>query len=220
MANRGLAEYHIATCADIREVRDCDCRVRTVDTRRTRRRADGGLLVRGAGLLRRPAWRRRLGEAVPAGRRTPGRAAPVAAEHGRTQTGQEPRPSRLPPGRRRRRPRGRAADRPRCPHVDIGQTGNEAFVVLADPEGNSSVCCEGNHATTDFAGHRTRRAASGAGSYSDGHAQTWLSGDRRQRFPRAVTFWTSALQLVVTDEWKSDTWRTLNHADGPAACWD
>ena len=32
--------------------------------------------------------------------------------------------------------------------------------------------------------------------------------------PRAVTFWTSALQLVVTDEWKSDTWRTLNHADG------
>ncbi len=31
---------------------------------------------------------------------------------------------------------------------------------------------------------------------------------------RAVDFWTSALDLVVTDEWKSETWRTLNHADG------
>ncbi|MFD7517381.1 VOC family protein [Streptomyces niveus] len=32
--------------------------------------------------------------------------------------------------------------------------------------------------------------------------------------PRAVAFWTSALDLVATTEWQSDTWRTLNHADG------
>ncbi|MGW7519860.1 VOC family protein [Streptomyces sp. NPDC054796] len=32
--------------------------------------------------------------------------------------------------------------------------------------------------------------------------------------PRAVDFWTEALGLVDTDEWKSDTWRTLRHADG------
>jgi hypothetical protein len=32
--------------------------------------------------------------------------------------------------------------------------------------------------------------------------------------PRAVAFWTKALNLVATDEWKSDTWQTLNHADG------
>ncbi|WP_030613794.1 VOC family protein [Streptomyces sclerotialus] len=32
--------------------------------------------------------------------------------------------------------------------------------------------------------------------------------------PRAVEFWTSALDLVPTEEWASDTWRTLNHADG------
>ncbi|MGC5345304.1 VOC family protein [Streptomyces sp. AM 4-1-1] len=32
--------------------------------------------------------------------------------------------------------------------------------------------------------------------------------------PRAVAFWTEALDLVATQEWKSDTWRTLDHADG------
>lgn len=32
--------------------------------------------------------------------------------------------------------------------------------------------------------------------------------------PRAVTFWTSALALVAGDEWASDTWRNLHHADG------
>lgn len=32
--------------------------------------------------------------------------------------------------------------------------------------------------------------------------------------PRAVAFWTSALDLVVTSEWESTTWRTLDHADG------
>ncbi|MFC8130933.1 VOC family protein [Streptomyces sp. NPDC057302] len=32
--------------------------------------------------------------------------------------------------------------------------------------------------------------------------------------PRAVAFWTQALDLVATEEWKNDTWRTLNHADG------
>lgn len=32
--------------------------------------------------------------------------------------------------------------------------------------------------------------------------------------PRAVTFWTEALQLVDTAEWSSDHWRTLDHADG------
>ncbi|MFG2326074.1 VOC family protein [Streptomyces sp. NPDC048568] len=32
--------------------------------------------------------------------------------------------------------------------------------------------------------------------------------------PRAEEFWTAALGLVATDEWRSATWRTLNHADG------
>ncbi|MEU5884292.1 VOC family protein [Spirillospora sp. NPDC047279] len=32
--------------------------------------------------------------------------------------------------------------------------------------------------------------------------------------PRAVAFWTSALDLVATSEWESPTWRTLNHPDG------
>lgn len=32
--------------------------------------------------------------------------------------------------------------------------------------------------------------------------------------PRAVAFWTEALNLVVTSEWQSETWRTLNHRDG------
>ncbi|XVQ06339.1 VOC family protein [Spirillospora sp. CA-255316] len=32
--------------------------------------------------------------------------------------------------------------------------------------------------------------------------------------PRAVAFWTSALDLVATSEWESPTWRTLEHADG------
>ncbi|MET9556763.1 VOC family protein [Streptomyces sp. NPDC006645] len=32
--------------------------------------------------------------------------------------------------------------------------------------------------------------------------------------PRAVAFWTSALDLVATTEWQSETWRTLDHADG------
>jgi catechol 2,3-dioxygenase-like lactoylglutathione lyase family enzyme len=32
--------------------------------------------------------------------------------------------------------------------------------------------------------------------------------------PRAVAFWTAALGLVATQEWKSETWRTLNHTDG------
>ncbi|RSN43839.1 glyoxalase [Streptomyces sp. WAC 04229] len=32
--------------------------------------------------------------------------------------------------------------------------------------------------------------------------------------PRAEAFWTAALGLVATDEWRSETWRTLNHADG------
>jgi catechol 2,3-dioxygenase-like lactoylglutathione lyase family enzyme len=31
---------------------------------------------------------------------------------------------------------------------------------------------------------------------------------------RAVAFWTSALNLVATQEWESDSWRTLDHADG------
>ncbi|MFJ9666916.1 VOC family protein [Streptomyces sp. NPDC101219] len=31
---------------------------------------------------------------------------------------------------------------------------------------------------------------------------------------RAEAFWTQALDLVVADEWSSETWRTLNHADG------
>ncbi|RLL68064.1 VOC family protein [Streptomyces sp. Z26] len=32
--------------------------------------------------------------------------------------------------------------------------------------------------------------------------------------PRAVAFWTAALGLVATEEWRSETWRTLDHADG------
>lgn len=32
--------------------------------------------------------------------------------------------------------------------------------------------------------------------------------------PRAVAFWTAALDLVATQEWESETWRTLNHPDG------
>lgn len=31
---------------------------------------------------------------------------------------------------------------------------------------------------------------------------------------RAEAFWTQALDLVVAEEWSSETWRTLNHADG------
>ncbi|WP_019545980.1 VOC family protein [Streptomyces sulphureus] len=31
---------------------------------------------------------------------------------------------------------------------------------------------------------------------------------------RATGFWTSALDLVASTEWESDTWRTLDHADG------
>ncbi|MEV1021351.1 VOC family protein [Streptomyces sp. NPDC050264] len=31
---------------------------------------------------------------------------------------------------------------------------------------------------------------------------------------RAVAFWSEALDLVATEEWASDTWRTLDHADG------
>lgn len=32
--------------------------------------------------------------------------------------------------------------------------------------------------------------------------------------PRAVAFWTQALDLTATEEWRSETWRTLDHADG------
>ncbi|POX36910.1 glyoxalase [Streptomyces sp. Ru73] len=32
--------------------------------------------------------------------------------------------------------------------------------------------------------------------------------------PRAVAFWTAALDLVPTAEWESENWRTLNHRDG------
>ncbi|MFE6158377.1 VOC family protein [Streptomyces sp. NPDC056486] len=32
--------------------------------------------------------------------------------------------------------------------------------------------------------------------------------------PRAVTFWTQALELVATEEWRNEAWRTLDHADG------
>lgn len=32
--------------------------------------------------------------------------------------------------------------------------------------------------------------------------------------PRAVAFWTVALNLVATQERESETWRTLSHADG------
>jgi catechol 2,3-dioxygenase-like lactoylglutathione lyase family enzyme len=31
---------------------------------------------------------------------------------------------------------------------------------------------------------------------------------------RAVAFWTAALDLVDSDEWCSDAWRTLHHANG------
>ncbi|MFH8989705.1 VOC family protein [Streptomyces sp. NPDC017940] len=31
---------------------------------------------------------------------------------------------------------------------------------------------------------------------------------------RAVTFWTTALELVAAEEWRSETWCTLHHADG------
>ncbi|MBP0457555.1 VOC family protein [Streptomyces montanisoli] len=31
---------------------------------------------------------------------------------------------------------------------------------------------------------------------------------------RAVEFWTSALDLVASAEWESESWRTLHHADG------
>jgi catechol 2,3-dioxygenase-like lactoylglutathione lyase family enzyme len=32
--------------------------------------------------------------------------------------------------------------------------------------------------------------------------------------PRAVAFWTAALDLVDSEEWQSPDWRTLHHADG------
>jgi catechol 2,3-dioxygenase-like lactoylglutathione lyase family enzyme len=32
--------------------------------------------------------------------------------------------------------------------------------------------------------------------------------------PRAVAFWTAALDLVPTEELRSERWRTLEHADG------
>ncbi|WP_395576965.1 VOC family protein [Streptomyces sp. BK79] len=32
--------------------------------------------------------------------------------------------------------------------------------------------------------------------------------------PRAEAFWTAALDLVASDQWKSETWRTLEYADG------
>lgn len=32
--------------------------------------------------------------------------------------------------------------------------------------------------------------------------------------PRAVAFWTAALDLVATEERAGETWRTLEHADG------
>ncbi|EFL03294.1 glyoxalase/bleomycin resistance protein/dioxygenase [Streptomyces sp. SPB78] len=31
---------------------------------------------------------------------------------------------------------------------------------------------------------------------------------------RAVAFWTSALPLVESEEWRSESWSTLHHADG------
>jgi catechol 2,3-dioxygenase-like lactoylglutathione lyase family enzyme len=31
---------------------------------------------------------------------------------------------------------------------------------------------------------------------------------------RAVGFWTAALDLVDTEEWRTDTWRTLRYPDG------
>ncbi|MFF1922163.1 VOC family protein [Streptomyces sp. NPDC058221] len=32
--------------------------------------------------------------------------------------------------------------------------------------------------------------------------------------PRATAFWTAALDLVATPEWRSGKWQTLNFADG------
>ncbi len=32
--------------------------------------------------------------------------------------------------------------------------------------------------------------------------------------PRAVAFWTAALELVAADEWRTEDWTTLRHADG------
>lgn len=32
--------------------------------------------------------------------------------------------------------------------------------------------------------------------------------------PRAVTFWTSALDLVASPEWQTEGWTTLTYADG------
>jgi catechol 2,3-dioxygenase-like lactoylglutathione lyase family enzyme len=32
--------------------------------------------------------------------------------------------------------------------------------------------------------------------------------------PRAIAFWTAALDLVDTSEWAGPAWRTLHHADG------
>ncbi|MEU4175539.1 VOC family protein [Streptomyces sp. NPDC026589] len=32
--------------------------------------------------------------------------------------------------------------------------------------------------------------------------------------PRAVAFWSAALNLVASQTWASETWRTLDHADG------
>jgi catechol 2,3-dioxygenase-like lactoylglutathione lyase family enzyme len=32
--------------------------------------------------------------------------------------------------------------------------------------------------------------------------------------PRAVAFWTAALNLVASEEWRSDDWVTLYYADG------
>ncbi|MGH3781925.1 MAG: VOC family protein [Pseudonocardiaceae bacterium] len=32
--------------------------------------------------------------------------------------------------------------------------------------------------------------------------------------PRAVAFWTAALDLVASNEWQSDDWMTLYHPDG------
>ena len=32
--------------------------------------------------------------------------------------------------------------------------------------------------------------------------------------PRAVAFWTAALNLVASEEWRSDDWVTLHYADG------
>lgn len=32
--------------------------------------------------------------------------------------------------------------------------------------------------------------------------------------PRAVAFWTQALDLIAAEEWASEEWRTLHHTDG------